>query len=208
MKMYIYKLIAICLFLLFMIMFYLQHTGNSYSTLIPGFWVVSESFKEQANLDQLLLYFNEGDGYNYKGYIVITADGKNVFNDTMNFRIIPKGYFKSELYNIIMEKDTKIMPKNLTMEICSKTGSMSLKCLKSKKVYAHLYKNNQLSANTILKIDSKFNTDNDSENVDNDSENVDNDSENVDNDSENVDNDSENVDNDSENVDNDSEKTL
>jgi hypothetical protein len=146
-------LLAICFVLFFIIIFLLQQgIGSCSEKLIPGFWTVSEQFKEQANLDQLILYFDDGKGYEYKGYMVVVVDGETVFNETMKFRITPKGYFKSDSYEFITEKDTGIMPMKMTMVLCPSEGHMELKCLNSKKIYARLFKDNQMSAKAILKV--------------------------------------------------------
>lgn len=146
-------LISICFALFFVVIFLLQQVmGSCSEKLIPGFWNVSEQFKEQANLDNLIIYFDEGEGYEYKGYMVIVADDNTIFNETVKFRITPKGYFRSDSYELCMEKDTGVMPQKMTMEICTYTGLMELKCLNNKKVYARLFKDNQMSAKTILKI--------------------------------------------------------
>lgn len=146
-------LLAICFVLFFIVIFLLQQVmGSCSEKLIPGFWTVSDQFKEEANLDQLILYFDEGTGYDYKGYMVMVVDGDTLFNETMKFRITPKGYFKSNSYEFVMEKDTKLMPKKMTMELCPYDGMMELKCLNSKKIYASLFKDNQMSAKTILKV--------------------------------------------------------
>ena len=47
------------------------------------------------------------------------------------------------------------------MEINVHTGLMKLKCLKTKKMFAELYKDNQMSAKTILNI---YETENATEN--------------------------------------------
>lgn len=149
-------LVAICFVLFFIIIFLLQQImGSCNEQLIPGFWTVSEQFSEEANVDQFILYFAEGEGYEYKGYMVIVVDGETMFNETINFRITPKGYFKSDSYEFIMEKNTKIMPQKMTMVLCPYNGMMELKCLKNKKIYAKLFKDNQMSAKTILKVGEK-----------------------------------------------------
>lgn len=146
-------LLAICFVLFFIVIFLLQQVmGSCSEKLIPGFWTVSDQFKEEANLDQLILYFDEGKGYEYKGYMVMVVDGDTLFNETIKFRITPKGYFKSNSYEFVTEKDTKSMPKKMTMELCPYDGMMELKCLNSKKIYARLFKDNQMSAKTILKV--------------------------------------------------------
>ena len=146
-------LLAICFVLFFIVIFLLQQVmGSCTEKLIPGFWTVSDQFKEEANLDQLILYFDEGKGYEYKGYMVMVVDGDTLFNETIKFRITPKGYFKSNSYEFVTEKDTKSMPKKMTMELCQYDGLMELKCLNSKKIYARLFKDNQMSAKTILKV--------------------------------------------------------
>ena len=145
-------LVAICLCLFFVSVFCLQHFTTETDNIISGFWNVSEEFKEQAKIDNLMLYFDEGEGYDYNGYMVMVVDGETVFNETMKFRIRPKGYFKSLEYEFEMEKDTKVMPKRLSMNILPNSGLMELKCLEENKVYARLFKDNQLSAKTILSI--------------------------------------------------------
>jgi len=146
-------LLAICFVLFFIVIFLLQQgMGSCTEKLIPGFWTVSDQFKEEANLDQLILYFDEGKGYEYKGYMVMVVDGDTLFNETMKFRITPKGYFKSNSYEFVTEKDTESMPMKMTMELCPYDGMMELKCLNSKKIYARLFKDNQMSAKTILKV--------------------------------------------------------
>jgi hypothetical protein len=153
-------LLAVCFVLFFIVLFLLQQVmGTCCEKLIPGFWTVSEQFKEQSNLDQLVLYFDDGDGYEYKGYLVMVAGGDTIFNETMNFRITPKGYFKSDSYEFITEKNIGVMPQKMTMTICPHEGLMELKCLDSKKIYACLFKDNQMSAKTILKTTDTDNKD-------------------------------------------------
>ena len=167
-------LITICFVLFFIVIFLLQQvTGTCGEKLIPGFWVVSEQFKEEAGIDQLVLYFDEGKGYEYTGYMVMVVDGETVFNGTMKFRISPNGYFKSECYMIVMEKDIDQMPKKMLMVIYPNEGMMELKCQDTKKKYAQFFKDNQMSAQTILKIgDNEPTTDTDSEQEVPDSEDV------------------------------------
>ena len=154
-------LLSICVVLFFIVIFLLQQImGSCTEKLIPWFWTVSDQFKEEANLDQLILYFDEGEGYEYKGYMVMVVDGDTMFNETMKFRITPKGYFKSNSYEFVTEKDTKTMPKKMTMELCPYDGLMELKCLNSKKIYARLFKDNQMSAKTILKVGDADSTQN------------------------------------------------
>lgn len=146
-------LLAVCFSLFFIVIFLLQQImGNCSEQFIPGFWAVSEQFKEEANIDQLIIYFDKGKGYDYKGYMVMVVDGETIFNASMNFKITPKGYFKSDSYKFTTEEDINVMPRTMTMVICPYEGSMTLKCLKSKNIYARLFKDNQMSAKTILDI--------------------------------------------------------
>ena len=87
--MYQHILLAVCLVLFFIIMFLLQGF-NCEDNKIQGFWIVSDQFKEQANLEQFLIYIGEGDGYLYKGYIVINSEGESLYNNAISFRIAPK----------------------------------------------------------------------------------------------------------------------
>ena len=82
----------------------------------------------------------------------MVVDGDTVYNGTLQFRIIPKGYFKNDTYTFMTSKKVGIMPQTMTMELCPYNGGMALKCLNTKKLYAELYKDNQMSAKTILNI--------------------------------------------------------
>jgi hypothetical protein len=149
-----YNIIIGIIVIFFVIMFFFSyHIGDSSKEqLIPGFWTVSEDFKEKSKLEQLIVYFGEGDGYEYKGYMVITSNGETLFNDVLNFRITPQGYFKAGKYTVMTSIDTKVMPQNMTMEINVYTGLMELYDTHEKVLYARLYKDNQMSAKTVLKI--------------------------------------------------------
>jgi hypothetical protein len=153
---------GICIVLFVIVFFLSYHIGcdSSKENLIPGFWSVSDEFKEQSKLDQLIIYFDQGSGYEYKGYMVITSNGDTLFNDILSFRIIPQGYFKNGKYSFMTSINTNIIPQNMTMEINVSDGSMELYDLKEKTLYARLYKDNQLSAKTVLNIGNSItNTD-------------------------------------------------
>ena len=146
-------LTAVCFVLFFAVIFLIQCIPNDDSEkMLPGFWTVSEDFQQKAKIDQMIMYFSEGEGYTYNGYFIMVVDGETTFNGTTNFRITPKGYFKSKEFVFETEKDTGIIPKKMTMSLCQTSGLMELKCLESKKVYARLFKDNQMSAKTVLKI--------------------------------------------------------
>ena len=134
-----------------MVIFLLQFIGSDNNVLmINGFWEVSEQFKSDANIDQMMFYFDEGKGYDYKGYLITVVDGETIYNDSIEFRITPKSYFRSDCYEFVMSRGTGIMPKKMTMELNTLDGSMVLKCLRDNKVYASLLKDNQMSAKTII----------------------------------------------------------
>ncbi len=116
---------------------------------ISGFWVASEEFKDDANLDQQIFYFGEGDGYIYDGYLLICADNETLFNDTVKFKITPKGYF-SKQYTFCTEQDTDVIPQTTTMTLYPEIGMMEIKCLATKKIIAKLFKDNQMSANVAI----------------------------------------------------------
>jgi hypothetical protein len=146
-------LLAICFALFFVIVFLLQAIqSDNCGDMIRGFWTASEQFKEDANIDQLVMYFSKGEGYDYKGYLILTVDGDTVYNDKMQFRITPKGYFKGTDYSFQMSQDTGYMPTTLTMVLDPCSGGMTLKCMKSKQIYAHFFKDNQFSARTVLEV--------------------------------------------------------
>jgi hypothetical protein len=146
-------LISICFALFFVIIFLLQKVEwTNHESMIPGFWSVTDEFKEKAKIDQMMIYFSEGEGYLYPGFFLLQYDGETEYNGTMNFRITPKGYFKSKEFTFETEKCLKVMPKKLTMTLDLDTGLMELKCNTSGKSYARLYKDNAMSATTVLKI--------------------------------------------------------
>jgi len=144
-------LVAVCCMLFFIILFLMGAGSNcDLTSMIPGFWKVSNQFKEKANIDQMIIYFDKGNGYNYTGYLIIVADGVTMYNGSMRFKITPKGYFGGNDYTFIMEKSIDIIPQNTTMVINPIDGSMEIKCLKTKKLYAHLFKDNQGSSLIIM----------------------------------------------------------
>ena len=146
-------LLGVCCLLFFCVIFLLQSiNGSGSENMISGFWTISEQFKTEANIDQMVLYFGEGSGYEYDGYMVMVIDGKTVFNDVIKYRITPHGYFGSDTYTFLTSVDTGVIPRKLTMELSPHTGCMKLKCLGERKMYAILYKDNQMSAKTILNI--------------------------------------------------------
>jgi hypothetical protein len=147
-------LIGVCIALFFIIIFLLQCIGSTHTeSMIGGFWSVSEKFKDDANIDQLIFYFNDGDGYEYKGYMIMSVDDEVIVNEPVQFRITPKGYFKSDSYTFTMSKKTDMMPRKLTMFLDPYSGKMELKSLEDKKIWAVMFKDNQMSDNTILQID-------------------------------------------------------
>lgn len=147
------SLIGVCVILFFIVIFLVQSIGSCDNELIiPGFWIVSEDFKNKANIDQLVFYFDEGNGYEYKGWMILTVDGETVVNEPKKFRITPKGYFKSDSFLFTMPRSNEFMPSTMTMKIDQINGRMDLVCLKDNKTYAQLYKDNQQSAQTVLKI--------------------------------------------------------
>lgn len=146
-------LIAICFSLFFVIIFMMQSiSGDETEKMLPGFWSVSEEFQQKAKIDQMLIYLSEGEGYMYDGYFIMVVDGETQFNGTMKFRITPKGYFSSKSFTFETEKDSKVIPQKMTLTLCPHTGLMELKCLTKKTIYARLFKDNQMSAKTVLQM--------------------------------------------------------
>jgi hypothetical protein len=97
-----------------------------------------------------MLYFDKGSGYEYSGYMLMVVDDETIVNKKMKFKITPNGYFKSDTFSFVMYDHVDVMPKKMTMIINPATGEMVLKCLKNKKVHASMFKDNQMSAKTIL----------------------------------------------------------
>jgi hypothetical protein len=108
-----------------------------------GFWIVSEQFKQDSGLDQLMMYFDKsGDGY-----IILTADGNTLYNDKMKFNINQRGI---NTYSLDMGTEMEYMPKSMIMSVYPSNGFMELKG-HNNVVYARLFKDNQMSANIDLK---------------------------------------------------------
>lgn len=108
---------------------------NSFSGY--GFWIVSEEFKQDSGLDQLMIYIDK----NSNGYIILSADSKTLFNDKVKFSINQRGY---NTYSISMDKDVTGMPKSMIMAIYPNAGFMELKGYDNI-VYGRLFKDNQMS---------------------------------------------------------------
>jgi len=117
--------------------------------IIPGFWCISDDFKQQSEAEQLMFYFENGSCFSYNGYIILTSDGKELINETTTFTITPRGI---NTYTLNMALDTEYMPKMLIMDICPYRGIMTLKCPKDGKIYAKMLKNNQMSSEIILNL--------------------------------------------------------
>jgi hypothetical protein len=145
-------LIGICMALFFVVIFLVHTIGTSSVSAIPGFWVASDQFKEDANIDQLIMYIGKGEGYMYKGYLIMVVDVETVYNDVMKFKITPKGYYNSEEYSIVLSESPTAMPQKMSMTINVNEGHLTLKCLKDKKIYAEMFKDNQMSAKTMLEV--------------------------------------------------------
>jgi hypothetical protein len=116
--------------------------------IITGFWMASDEFKKQADLDQMVFYFGAGCGYDYDGYILIATNGSIVHNDKTRFKITPAGYFKNNTYSCEMETEIDFIPKVLNMTINPQKGSMELK--NGKVLYAKLFRDNITSDSTAL----------------------------------------------------------
>lgn len=143
-------LLGVCFVMLFIIMYLVQNKSCSTSPMIPGFWSVSEQFKEKAGIEQLIFYFGEGTGHEYKGYMILEVDGETLVNEVTRFRITPRSYFRGD-YSFLIHSDIKHMPKKMIMSLNPCNGLMTLK--HNGKLYAQMLKDNQLSAKTILNIE-------------------------------------------------------
>lgn len=147
-------LIGVGIVLFMIIFFFIQSVGDCGTTkMIHGFWVVSEQFKTKAKIDQLILYFNKGEGYAYDGYILIRIDGEVSVSSNVKFEIHPCSYFANDEYNLTIYGDEElyeILPQTMKMKIDRNAGSMSL--VHNKKVYALLFRDNQSSDKILLEF--------------------------------------------------------
>lgn len=159
-------MIGVSIVLLMIMFFFIQSVGECGTTrMIHGFWVVSEQFKTEAKIDQLIFYFDKGDGYSYNGYILIRIDGDVSISSNVIFEIHPCNYFANDEYNLTIYGDEEvyeILPRTMKMKIDRNVGSMSL--IHNKKVYALLFRDNQSSDKILLEFsDSDSESESDSE---------------------------------------------
>ena len=114
-------LIGVSVVLLMVIFFFIQSVGDCGTTqMIPGFWAVSEQFRDQAKIEQLVFYFDKGEGHMYYGYILMRVDGHVNINSQVKFEIHPCNYFANDMYTITIYGDEEIydtFPKNMKMKI-------------------------------------------------------------------------------------------
>jgi hypothetical protein len=144
---------------------WLQFFADTYYKQLDGFWMVSDQFKQEAGLDQLILYFSKedhttgGKRYTHKGYVILVVDKETVMNEPVSFNIsLNRGGAtdsSTKTYTINFSKSTKHMPASLNMSLDPAKGSIILKCPKTKKMYGLLFKDNQLSAKSLLKVDAE-----------------------------------------------------
>ena len=113
----------------------------SWNNSIDGFWRVSDEFKNEANIDELMLYFSP-DG----GYCTMVVDGQVEFNDVVNFSMSNKTWFGKDnvVYSCKMDKDIPGIPTNVRIEVEFSTGLMQI--TSGEKIYALLYKDNEASS--------------------------------------------------------------
>jgi len=158
-------LIGVSVVLLMVVLFFIQSVGECGTTkMIQGFWVVSEQFKNEAKIDQLIFYFNKGEGHMYDGYILTRIDGEVSVSSHVKFEIHPCNYFANDSYKLTIYGDNEVynvFPKIMNMKIDRNAGSMTL--THNKKVYALLFKDNQSSDKIILEFDQKKDYDSDSD---------------------------------------------
>ena len=106
---------------------------------LNGFWIIAEEFKQEAQLDNMILYFKDDTLY-----IVMLVNGENVVNDLFNFDSYQSGRI---VHLKIKDPDKKlIIPTNLQVELYKDKGYIILKDKDT--VYAKLFRDNQMS-NTI-----------------------------------------------------------
>jgi hypothetical protein len=113
---------------------------------VGGFWLASEQFRQEAGLDSLLIYFG-GGGYSRDGYLSLKANGTTIYNDRVQFRIEP-ALFGPPTLLIKWKTPCDAIPSRLLLELNGQ--SMVLRCPETSTVYAHLFRDAEMSSNVAI----------------------------------------------------------
>lgn len=127
------ELFIICLILTIIIIVYITRKDD----YISGFWIISDQFKEESGLENFIIYISPELT---KGYIILKADNKILYNDNVNLKISKS--------SIQIEEKIPNLPNTLVFDIDKNKGKLTIK--ENSVLYGVFYKDNQMSELTVI----------------------------------------------------------
>lgn len=128
------EIFIICLILTIIIIVYITRKDD----YISGFWIISDQFKEESGLENFIIYISPELN---KGYIILKANDKILYNDNVNLKI-SKSYIQ-------IEEEIPNIPNKLVFDIDKNKGKLTIK--ENSILYGVFYKDNQMSELTVIK---------------------------------------------------------
>ena len=128
------EIFIICLILTIIIIVYITRRDD----YISGFWIISDQFKEESGLENFIIYISPELN---KGYIILKANNKILYNDNVNLKI-SKSYIQ-------IEEEIPNIPNKLVFDIDKNKGKLTIK--ENSILYGVFYKDNQMSELTVIK---------------------------------------------------------
>ncbi len=127
------EIFIICLILTIIIIVYITRKDD----YISGFWIISDQFKEESGLENFIIYISPELN---KGYIILKANNKILYNDNVNLKI-SKSYIQ-------IEEEIPNIPNKLVFDIDKNKGKLTIK--ENSILYGVFYKDNQMSELTVI----------------------------------------------------------
>jgi hypothetical protein len=127
------EIFIICLILTIIIIVYITRKDD----YISGFWIISDQFKEESGLENFIIYISPELN---KGYIILKANDKILYNDNVNLKI-SKSYIQ-------IEEEIPNIPNKLVFDIDKNKGKLTIK--ENSILYGVFYKDNQMSELTVI----------------------------------------------------------
>lgn len=127
------EIFIICLILTIIIIVYMTRKDD----YISGFWIISDQFKEESGLENFIIYISPELN---KGYIILKANNKILYNDNVNLKI-SKSYIQ-------IEEEIPNIPNKLVFDIDKNKGKLTIK--ENSILYGVFYKDNQMSELTVI----------------------------------------------------------
>ena len=132
-------LILVITFLSFNFGLYMSKINN-----INGFWVCSEDFNKEAELDNFIIYIGKYDikTNGFPSYILMVDDENHILiNTPINIKITLHGFNLNKFNIHFVDLNSEFLSNNL---VCTYNGS-KLELYKDDTIYGCMYKNNELS---------------------------------------------------------------